>query len=243
MEGAKKINLGKLEEKLGYSFKDKGLLKKALTHTSFFSQKDKNEANHFQRLEFLGDSVLNFLVSKYLYSKFPFSSEGELSKMKSIIISQQFLVKFASEITLEDYLILGKSVNFNKGRGKFSILTDSLEACLGAVYIDGGIHHCQKIVFGFIENNKIDTLIKNQIIDYKTFLQELTQKQFQCLPSYKTVKEEGLEHQKMFYIEVHIGGFLYGTGSGKNKKEAAQNAAYHALEKLGAFKKGYNIVS
>ncbi len=163
--------------------------------------------------------------------------------MKSIIISQQFLVKFASKITLENYITLGKSVNFKKGRGKFSILTDSLEACLGAVYLDGGIHHCQKIVFGFMEKNKIETLVKNHIVDYKTFLQELTQRDFQCLPSYKTVKEEGLDHQKMFFIEVNIRGLLYGTGSGKNKKEAAQNAAYHALKKLGAFKEGCDIVS
>jgi len=230
-----KINLSELEAKLGYNFKNIDLLKKALTHTSFYGQKEKNEVNYFQRLEFLGDSVINLIVSKYLYHKFPFSSEGELSKMKSTIISQSFLVKFANLITLEDFITLGKSVDLKKGRGKFSILADCLEACLGAIYMDGGINHCQKVINYFIEKEKVKILIKSQINDYKTFLQELTQKKFQCLPSYKIVKEEGLEHQKTFYIEVYIGKRFYGTGSGKNKKEAEQNAAYSALKKLEIF--------
>ena len=224
-----------MEEKLGYRFKNIYLLKKALTHTSLFNQKEKEEINHFQRLEFLGDSVLNLIISEYLYCKFPFSSEGELSKMKSIIISQQFLVNFTTQIGLENYISLGKGVDLKKGRGKFSILTDCFEACMGAIYLDGGINQCKKIINNFMEKKKIETLIKNQNYDYKTYLQELTQKKFQCLPLYKIIKEKGLEHQKVFYTEVSIGNLIYGTGSGKNKKEAEQNAAYHALKKLKGF--------
>lgn len=224
-----------MEAKLEYNFRNIELLKKALTHASLFNQKEKEEINHFQRLEFLGDSVLNLAVSEYLYFKFPFSSEGELSKMKSIIISQQFLVNFANQIELENYISLGKGVDLKKGRGKFSILTDCLEACLGAIYLDGGINHCQKIINNFMEKEKIESLIKDQINDYKTYLQELTQKIFQCLPLYKVVKEEGLEHRKIFYTEVSIKNQVYGIGSGKNKKEAEQNAANRALKKLGIF--------
>ena len=230
-----KIGLSKLEAKLEYTFKNIDLLKKALTHTSLFNQKEKEEINHFQRLEFLGDSVLNLAVSEYLYIKFPFSSEGELSKLKSTIISQQFLVNFASQIELENYISLGKGVDLKKGRGKFSILTDCLEACLGAIYLDGGINNCRRIINNFIEKENIDSLIKDQINDYKTYLQELTQKRFHCLPFYRVVKEEGLEHQKTFYTEVSIKNRVYGIGSGKNKKEAEQNAAYHALRELGIF--------
>ena len=234
IRGHNKISLNELEAKLEYSFKNIDLLKKALTHTSLFNQKEE-EINHFQRLEFLGDSVLNLTVSEYLYFKFPFSSEGELSKMKSIIISQQFLVNFASQIGLKNFISLGKGVDLKQGRGKFSILTDCLEACLGAIYLDGGIIHCQRIINNFLEKENIDSLIKDQINDYKTYLQELTQKIFNCLPLYRVIKEEGLEHQKIFYTEVSIKNHVYGIGSGKNKKESEQNSAYHALRKLGIF--------
>lgn len=235
MGGAKQIDLSELERNLGYKFKNTELLTQALTHTSFFNQKDKNKVNHFQRLEFLGDSVLNLAVSKYLYQKFPSSSEGELSKIKSIMVSQQSLVKYAQLIKLEDFVIIGKSVNLTKGREKYSILADCLEACLGAIYLDGGFNFCKKIINRFIKQEQTDLLNKREIRDYKTSLQEFTQKKFNCLPSYKILKEEGLEHQKIFHIAVYIGGNVFGVGTGKNKKEAEQDAAYHALKKLKIF--------
>jgi len=210
-------------------------LEKALTHTSYYQQKEKKDINHFQRLEFLGDSVLNLSVSEYLYKKFPFFSEGELSKLKSVIISQPFLVKFANHIMLEKYVILGKSVDLVRGRGKFSILSDCMESCFGAIYLDGGLNPCKKIIIQFINNKQIDLLLDGHIIkDYKTLLQEITQKNQNCLPSYKVLKEEGLEHQKKFYIEVFINNQTYGKGIGKNKKEAEQVAAYQALKKMKA---------
>ncbi|NLL62003.1 MAG: ribonuclease III [Candidatus Atribacteria bacterium] len=228
----KHISANEFEQKLEYKFKDKNLLKKALTHTSFFSQKEKGEINHFQRLEFLGDSVLNLVVSKYLYNKFPFSSEGELSKLKSVAISQSFLAKLAKQIKLDKYIVIGKGVDLKKGRGEFSILADCLEACLGAVFLDGGIDNCEKIIHHMLNKENIELITKSQIGDFKTYLQELSQRTFHCLPSYQTIKETGLEHQKTFYMQVYIGTQLYGIGSGKNKKEAEQNAAYYALKKL-----------
>ena len=228
----KRISINGFEQKLDYKFKNKKILKEALTHTSFFCQKEKGEINHFQRLEFLGDSVLDLVVSKYLYHKFPFSSEGELSKLKSVVISQSFLVKLAKQINLDKYIILGKGVDLKRGRGEFSILADCLEACLGAVFLDGGIDNCEKIIHHMLNEENIELIANSHVNDFKTYLQELSQKTFHCLPSYQTIKETGLEHQKTFYMQVYIGTQLYGTGSGKNKKEAEQNAAYCALKKL-----------
>ena len=232
--GLNKITLSDLGTQLGYQFKNTELFEKALTHTSYHNQKEKNDINHFQRLEFLGDSVLNLSVSEYLYKKFPFFSEGELSKLKSVIISQPFLVKFANYIMLEKYIILGKSVDLIRGRGKFSILADCTEAFFGALYLDGGLNPCKKIIISFINNEQINLLDKRIIKDYKTLLQEITQKKMNCLPSYKVLKVAGLEHQKKFHIEVRVGNHIYGKGVGKNKKEAEQDAAYQALKKMKA---------
>jgi ribonuclease-3 len=152
-----------------------------------------------------------------------------------MMVSQQSLVKYAQLIKLEDFVIIGKSVNLTKGREKYSILADCLEACLGVIYLDGGFNFCKKIINRFIKQEQTDLLNKREIRDYKTSLQEFTQKKFNCLPSYKILKEEGLEHQKIFHIAVYIGGNVFGVGTGKNKKEAEQDAAYHALKKLKIF--------
>jgi len=136
---------------------------------------------------------------------------------------------------LEKYVILGKSVDLVRGRGKFSILSDCMESCFGAIYLDGGLSPCKKMIIQFINNKQIDLLLDGSIIkDYKTLLQEITQKNQNCLPSYKVLKEEGLDHQKKFYIEVFINNHAYGKGIGKNKKEAEQLAAYQALIKMKA---------
>ncbi len=228
----KKIELRELEKQLGYYFKNIELLQQAVTHTSSYNQKEQNHIHRFQRLEFLGDSVINLAVTEYLYHKFPFSSEGELSKLKSIIISQPFLVSFANHVALKKYIHLGKSVDLVRGRGKFSILADCMESCLGAIYLDGGFGDCVRIISHFIDLKQDDLLSENTIRDYKTLLQEKTQKKLNCLPAYKMIKEEGLEHQKKFYVEVLVKGHFYGKGIGKNKKEAEQKAAFQALKQL-----------
>ncbi|MFW6130668.1 MAG: ribonuclease III, partial [Atribacterota bacterium] len=219
-------------------FKDSGLLEKTLIHTSYHKQKEKENINYFQRLEFLGDSVLNLVVSEYLYKKFPFFSEGKLSKTKSVIISQHFLVKFADHLKLDKYVILGKSVDLIRGRGKFSILADCMEACFGAIYLDGGLEPCKKIIGGFI-SNELNLLFDWSLTrDHKTILQEITQKNLSSLPDYKVSKEEGLEHQKKFFVEVIIDNKIYGKGVGKNKKEAEQDAACQAIKKIKSHREG-----
>lgn len=227
-----KISLHLLQSQLGYQFNNPELLKKALTHSSYYHQKEKNEIAYFQRLEFLGDSVLNLVISEYLYKKFPFSPEGKLSKLKSVMISQQSLVKFAGYIELEKFIILGKSVDLVKGRGKFSILADCMEACLGSVYLDGGLFPCKKIINHFICEECIDFLDEHSVNDNKTLLQEITQKKFHSLPTYQLIKQEGLEHRKKFFVEVIINNHVYGRGIGKSKKEAEQDAAYQAVKKI-----------
>ncbi|MBN2396629.1 MAG: ribonuclease III [Candidatus Atribacteria bacterium] len=217
---------------MGYHFKSDDFLGKALTHSSCYHKKEEKDSNYFQRLEFLGDSVFNLSVSEYLYKKFPFFSEGKLSKLKSVIISQTYLVKFAEYIHLNKYIILGKSVDLVRERGKFSILADCMEACIGAIYLDSGFISSRKVVYGLIDNVCKDLINEKTIQDYKTLLQEKTQRQFNCLPDYRLTKEEGMEHQKVFYIEVIIDKKVYGKGSGKNKKEAEQAAACEALDKI-----------
>lgn len=216
-------------------------MESALTHTSYHNEKDRKEISHFQRLEFLGDSVLNLCISEFLYTKFPFFSEGELSKIKSFMISQTFLVKFASYLNLYKYIKLGKSVDLDKGRGKFSILADCLEACLGAIYLDGGLNPCKKMVIRFITYHKIDLMKQYLNKDYKTYLQEATQKNLNLLPTYKVIKVAGLDHQKDFQVVVLIDQKIYGKGIGKSKKEAEQKAAFCALKKLDFVKKGIRI--
>ena len=230
------INFKKIEIKIGYKFENTKTLKKALTHTSYYNQKESNELKCFQRLEFLGDSVLDLITSEYLFNKFPFFSEGELSKAKSIIVSQAFLVKLANQISLEKHIIIGKSVDLCGGRGKFSILADCMEAFLGAIYLDGGLKPCNNLIIRLLDNEQIDVLLtKANIKDYKTLLQEITQKKGNCLPFYEIINEEGLDHKKKFHINVIIGDKICGTGTGNSKKEAEKNAAYHALKKLRYF--------
>lgn len=223
----------KIEEILGYNFKNPELLKNALTHTSYFKQIEKNKINDFQRLEFLGDSVINLILSEYLFNKFPFFSEGKLSILKSKIISQTFLVKMAYLIELDKNILTGKSVDLKRGRGKFSILADCLEACFGALYLDGGLKPCKIIIDSVIKNKEIEKILEiDNVKDYKTILQEMTQKKFDCLPQYKIIKDEGLDHKKTFYAVVFIKNKLYGKGSGISKKEAEQNAAYQAINQI-----------
>jgi len=228
-----KIVLENIEIKLEYKFKDPKLLQNALTHTSYYKQIDKSKSNNFQRLEFLGDSVLNLIVSEYLFKKFPFFSEGQLSILKSTIISQSFLVKIAYRIQLEENIITGKSVDLKRGRGKFSILVDCLESCFGALYMDGGLKPCKKVINNLIKDKEIKELLdRENIRDYKTMLQEISQKNYNCLPKYKIIKDEGLDHQKVFSAVALIKNDIYGEGSGTSKKEAEQNAAYQALNKI-----------
>lgn len=224
--------LNNLEKKLDYQFKNKLLLKEALTHPSFQKKSLKDRITNNQRLEFLGDSVLNLIATEHLYRKLASFSEGELTKIKSVMVSKDILAKWADRLSLGKYIILGKGEDSTGGRKKLSILADCFEALLGAIYLDSGLQKAKNIISSFIKE-ETELIMKGKYgEDYKTLLQEISQKKMKCLPEYYLIKEKGPDHKKIFCIEVRLKEITYGTGTGENKKEAEQDAAQVALKKL-----------
>lgn len=216
-----------LEELLNYHFSDKGLLLEALTHKSY-SHENKLSRN-YERLEFLGDAVLQLIVTEYLVAKFKHLDEGVLSKYRGYFVSEQFLSELAREIRLGDFVRLGKGEEQSGGKDKSSLLCDIFESLVAALYIDGG-YNCARSVVVNLASDKVDeTIDSNRFIDGKTELQKLTQKKFEQLPEYRIVSETGPEHDKVFVVEVVIDGKSFAIGKGKSKKKAEQDAAKKAL--------------
>ncbi|MEW6408791.1 MAG: ribonuclease III [Nitrospirota bacterium] len=221
--------ISSLQENINYTFNNENLLIQAITHKSYANEKGVPDN---ERLEFLGDSVLNFIVSDYLIKKFPEYTEGNLSKLKAYIVNENTLYRIAEELHLGDYLLLGKGEEITGGRRKTSILADTLEALIAAIYLDGGFDAASLLVRSFISREIHDIDIKGIIYDFKTELQEYSQRIFGSLPYYKISGEYGPDHEKTFEIEVTINDEIYGRGIGKSKKEAEQSAAARALNKL-----------
>lgn len=208
------------------------MLVEALTHKSYLNEAGGSGEADNERLEFLGDAVLDLVVSEYLVHAFPDAAEGELSKLRSRLVSGKTLSRVAKRVGLGDLLRLGRGETKTQGRSKPSILADALEAVLAAVYLDGGPEaaaQCVKTAFGEELASADRTLVRG---DYKTDLQELCQREFDMLPHYRTVRETGPDHEKMFEVEILIRGDHYGVGVGKSKKEAEQMAAKQALAQL-----------
>jgi ribonuclease-3 len=224
--------LDRLQERLGYSFNDISLLTQAVTHSSFPKGSATHMMEDYQRLEFLGDAVLELAVRDYLLGRFPRLTEGELSKRRSRVVCQPALRKAASALDLGGFIRLGKGEEMTRGRFKASILADTYEALLGAIYLDGGFESAIK----FLENHFFpilaDIMHKEQFNDHKSQLQELAQARFKRAPVYRVREESGRQHEKVFEVEVVIGGRLAGKGTGRTKKEAEQEAAEQALKEL-----------
>ncbi|MCL4246158.1 MAG: ribonuclease III [Candidatus Dadabacteria bacterium] len=216
-----------IEKKLGYKFRDEGILKTALTHSSFANETSV-ESN--ERLEFLGDAVLGFIVARVLYDLFPEAAEGKLSKMRSAIVSRMNFAHFAKELKIDKQILLGKGEEITGGRKRQSNLAGAFEAVIGAVYIDGGYRKVYTIVSRLLKDclNGKEEIFK----DYKTRLQEIAQRQFKKVPKYKVVLEEGPPHDKCFHVEVKLGRRAIGKGVGSNKKQAEQAAAKEGLEEI-----------
>ena len=216
-----------IEKKLGYKFRDEGILKTALTHSSFANETSV-ESN--ERLEFLGDAVLGFIVARVLYDLFPEAAEGKLSKMRSAIVSRMNFAHFAKELKIDKQILLGKGEEITGGRKRQSNLAGAFEAIIGAVYIDGGYRKVYTIVSRLLKDclNGKEEIFK----DYKTKLQEIAQRQFKKVPKYKVVLEEGPPHDKCFHVEVKLGRRAIGKGVGSNKKQAEQAAAKEGLEEI-----------
>jgi ribonuclease-3 len=229
-------DIADLEKRFGYVFKNRKLLTEALTHRSFYHENPDKSITHNERLEFLGDSVLGFVIVEYLFSSDKEFTESVMAKIKSYLVKESILSEIADSISLGKYLKLGKGEEATGGRAKKSILADTIEALLGAVYLDGGYKKVKAVVLKLFRK-EIDTLMDStRFYDFKTELQEKTQLLFGVLPEYRVVKQEGEEHEKVFTIEVFIEGKKFGKGLGKSKKEAQTLAAREALSQLSLSK-------
>ncbi len=221
-----------LENRLGYSFRDGKVLLEALTHRSFYHENPGKADAYNERLEFLGDSVLGFIIVEYLFSINHNLTESVMAKTKSYIVKEAVLSEVASSISLGQYLKLGKGEEHTGGRTKKSLLADAFEALLGAVYVDGGYDAAKKIVLSLFREKIHPIINSGEFHDSKTELQEKTQLLFSFIPEYRIIKQEGEEHRKVFTVEVYISGDKYGSGVGKSKKEAETIAAKEALARL-----------
>ncbi len=222
-----------LEKTIGYQFKDPNLLLMALTHSSYANECKYGALNN-ERLEFLGDSVLNLSVSDYLYNSFKDLSEGDLTKLRASIVSEASLAKIARKLNLGDYLRLGRGEENTGGRQRDSILADAVEAIIGAVYLDGGFEKASDFILRYQIPEIYNSLEGKGFRDYKTELQELIQKGAEQGLQYRIVKESGPDHDKKFVAQVFHNQKLIGEGTGKSKKDAEQQAARQALEKIQA---------
>ncbi|MCL1903567.1 MAG: ribonuclease III [Oscillospiraceae bacterium] len=221
----------KFEEIIGYTFKNKKLLEQALTHSS---SETSNGGICNERMEFLGDSVLSVVVSKYLYDNLKKKPEGYLTKLRSNFVCEDALYRYAKSINLGELLIMGKGEERTGGRDRKSILSDAFEALIAAIYLDSGLTASTAFIIPFLPDKQ--TLKSSKLItgDYKTMLQEIVQQNPENTIKYELTGEEGSAHNKLFFADVIINGRVVGSGKGKSKKESQQRAAKAALLKMGS---------
>ena len=225
-----------LQETLGYEFSDLRLLNKALTHKSYVNEKNES-LKHNERFEFLGDSVLDILVSDYLVRKYSNYAEGTLSKIRAAVVNESCLADLARKIELGKYLLLGKGEDLSGGRDKASILADAFEAVAGALFRDGGLDSVSKVFLPLLQEEISNFAHSWSFRDFKSELQEYTQEKWVCTPSYKVVNEFGPDHAKEFEVTVMVKNIVKGQGLGRSKKEAEQAAAKMALESFSGLSK------
>ncbi|MBA2656339.1 MAG: ribonuclease III [Tatlockia sp.] len=220
------IDLKRLSNRLGYDFKKPAYLKQALTHCSVGFENN-------ERFEFLGDSILSFIISDALFTLFPQQSEGQLSRLRAFLVKGEMLAEVAAEIDLGDYLYLGPGELKSGGFRRASILADALEAVIAAVFLDGGIAESKKLILKLFSSRLTDECLNNNLKDAKTQLQEYLQARKKPLPEYKLTKVEGDEHDQIFYISCKVSGFKEFTmGKGPNRRKAEQQAALELLQRL-----------
>ncbi len=223
-----KYSTDKLEERIGYVFRDKDLLRQALTHSSYANERKINKVKDYERIEFLGDAVLEMISSEYLYNSRSEMSEGQLTRTRAAMVCEPSLAACARDLSLDRYILLGKGEEMTGGRSRDSIISDVMEALIGAVYLDGGFERAREFIHRFVLSDLED---KALFYDAKSILQEEMQKDGGDI-RYVLVGESGPEHDKSFFVEVYQGDVLLGSGSGHNKKAAQQKAAYEALLRL-----------
>jgi len=224
------MKIHEFHKNIGYFFKNPDLLKTAFTHTSYANE---NNMESYERLEFLGDAIVDFLVGEYLFTSFPSLDEGMMSRVRAALVCEKALSELATEIGIEKCMLLGHGAELSGERNRPSILSDMFEAHIAAMYLDAGIDNTREYLYSIYGERISKAVESGQVIDYKTKLQEKLQQNGPCTITYEIVKEDGPVHHCLFEMQVTANGKILGKGSAYSKKEAQQRAAEDALSKLG----------
>lgn len=225
-------DIGQLQEEIGIAFSDQTLLQKALVHRSFLNENPDFALPSNERLEFLGDALLDFVVGEYLFERFPQMDEGDLTKLRAALIMAGALAEFARSIELGDYIYLSRGEDERGGRSRVGLLSDAFEALVAAIYLDRGLQAVREFLMRFLERETTRVVERGLRGDHKSQLQEWTQRELRVTPVYRTIMERGPDHAKQFTVEVWIGDQAHGRGEGRSKQAAQQHAAQQALEQL-----------
>lgn len=225
------MDFEELEEKISIKFNSKNLLRNALIHRSYLNEHPETNLGNNERLEFLGDSILSFVVSEFLYKNYPSNPEGDLTSFRAAVVNSRSLAKIAEGLELGKYLYLSRGEEATGGRTRQYLLANSFEALLGAIYLDKGLKSAEKFINKFLIPDLIEIIEKNLYKDYKSSLQELSQEEVDLTPTYKVTSEVGPDHAKRFKMGVYLGNKLLAEGEGNSKQLAEQEAARIALEK------------
>ena len=226
------MDLSKLEKSISYEFKNKDLLKEALTHRSYLNENTRWKLPHNERLEFLGDAVLELAITESLFEKFPKEPEGKLTTLRAALVNYQMLAKLSKQIELEKFLLMSKGEAKDTGRAREVILANAMEALIGSIYLDSGYEEAQKFVTTAILPEIDEVLQKGLYRDPKSLLQERSQAESKVTPVYKLISEKGPDHKKIFTVGVYLDNEEIAVGEGLSKQDAEVEAARKALEKL-----------
>ncbi|KKT86903.1 MAG: Ribonuclease 3 [Microgenomates group bacterium GW2011_GWA1_Microgenomates_45_10] len=227
------MNFEKFEERAGVIFKDKNLLKQAFTHRSYINENRGTALEHNERLEFLGDAVLELVITDYLYGRLKNSTEGELTSLRSALVNADTCSLVAQTLGVNDFLLLSRGESKDTGRARQYILANTLEALIGAIYIDQGYEIVKRFILAHLAPLIENILEGGNWIDAKSLFQERAQEYTGLTPVYKTIRESGPDHNKRFVVSVFVGTELYGEGEGESKQDAEQAAARQALDSKG----------
>jgi len=224
------MNIKSFEEKVGINFKNKGLIEQAFIHRSYINENRKTKLEHNERLEFLGDAVLELITTEYLYKKYPSKTEGDLTSYRASLVNADTLSRVANDLSMNDYLLLSKGEAQDMGRARHYILANTIEAVIGAIYLDQGMAMAKKFVEQYI-TPLIDDIVANKAwIDKKSLFQEKAQDIVGITPTYRVLKEIGPDHDKNFTVGVYLKNEQVAVGTGRSKQDAEQNAAALALK-------------
>ena len=229
---AETTKLEKLQETLGINFNDVSLLHQALVHGSYLHENPDFALPSNERLEFLGDSLLGFIIAEKLYTDFPDLAEGGMTKLRAALVRKETLARLASAMGLGDYLYMGCGEASSGGRAKQSILASALESLIGAILMDQGFDSCRAFVLRLFESALEKAIDERLAADYKSELQEIVQARHRVAPAYRTIRAVGPDHAKEFTVEVSVNGTVIGSGSGRSKRQAEKEAARAALQKI-----------